>query len=99
MLSLLQLCRPARAVLRYRQVGNADVEQVRAFELQVAKIQRAVARIVEDRDFDAMRAGRKHLLCGEVALRVDRNLSPSYPDRAPGPNPPPLPLHRPPPHP
>src|SRR3989454_6314317 len=80
-LALLQLCRPARTVLGYRQVGNADVEQVRAFELQVAKIQRAVARIVEDRDLDAMRAGRKDFLRGEVTLRVDRNLAARYPNR------------------
>ncbi|HZF73004.1 MAG TPA: hypothetical protein VEZ51_06210, partial [Gemmatimonadaceae bacterium] len=83
-LTFLQFCRGARAVLRYRQVGNADVEQVRAFELQVAKIQRAVARIIEDRDFDAMRSGRKDLLCSEVALRVDRNLAARYPNRVPG---------------
>src|SRR5262249_62371892 len=78
-LALLQLCRCARAVLGYRQVGNADVEQVRAFELQVAKIQRAVASVVEDRDFDAMRPGGKDLLRGEVTLRVDRNLATRYP--------------------
>src|SRR6266699_506238 len=83
-LALLQLCRCARAVLGYRQVGNADVEEVRAFELQVAKIQRAVASIVEDRDFDAMRAGGKDLLRGEVALRVDRNLAARYPNRVAG---------------
>src|SRR6266487_333159 len=83
-LALLQLCRCAHAVLGYRQVGNADVEEVRAFELQVAKIQRAVASIVEDRDFDAMRAGGKDLLRGEVALRVDRNLAARYPNRVAG---------------
>src|SRR6516164_55452 len=57
--ALLQLCRPARTVFGYCQVGHADVEQVRAFELQVAKIQRTIARIVKDRDFDAMRAVRR----------------------------------------
>src|SRR5260370_10197885 len=82
--ALLQLRRPARTVLGYRQVGNADVEEVRAFELQVAKIQRAVARIVEDRDFDAMRAGGKDLLRGEVALPIDWDFAARYPDRVPG---------------
>src|SRR5712671_2909931 len=82
--ALLQLRRPARTVLGYRHVGNADVEEVSPFELQVAKIQRAVARIVEDRDFDAMRAGRKDFLRGEVALRVDRNLAARYPNRVAG---------------
>src|SRR5262249_62049630 len=76
-----QLSRPAHTVLGYRQVGHADVEQVLGFELQVAKIQRAVARIVEDRNFDAMRARRKDLLRGEVALRVDWNLAARYPNR------------------
>src|SRR4030095_2999564 len=82
--ALLQLCRPARAVLGYCQVGNANVEQVRAFELQVAKIQRAVTSIVEDRDFDAMRAGRKDLLRSKVALRIDWNLATRYPNRVAG---------------
>src|SRR6516225_1590720 len=81
--ALLQLCWPARTVFGYCQVGHADVEQVRAFELQVAKIQRTIARIVQDRDFDAMRAVRKDLLRGEVALRVDRNLAARYPNRVP----------------
>src|SRR4030095_8554943 len=82
--ALLQLCRPARAVLGYCQVGHTNVEQVRAFELQVAKIQRAVTSIVEDRDFDAMRAGRKDLLRGKVALRINRNSATRYPNRVAG---------------
>src|SRR5260370_7191606 len=82
--ALLQLRRPARTVLGYRQVGNADVEEVRTFELQVAKIQRAVASIVEDRDFDAMRAGGKDLLRGEVAFRIDWNLAAPYPNPVAG---------------
>ena len=80
-LALQQIDRPARAVLGQREVGDADVEEVSALELQVAKIQRAVARIVEHRDFDRMRAGRKDLLRGEVALRVDRNLAARHPNR------------------
>src|SRR5215813_8781664 len=79
--ALLQLCWPAHTVLGYRQVGHADVEQVLAFEFQVTKIQRAVARIVEDRNFDAMCARRENLLRSELALRVDRNLPPRYPNR------------------
>ncbi len=93
-LALLQLCRSACAVLGYRKIGNADVEEVRAFELQVPKIQRAVASIVEDCDFDAMHAGRKDLLRGKVALRIDRNLAARYPNRVAGRNAAALHLHR-----
>src|SRR4051812_34914743 len=76
-LTLQQIYRPA--VLGYGDVGDADVEEVSALELQVAKIQRAVAHIVEHRDFDRMHAGRKDLLCGELALGVDRNWVASHP--------------------
>src|SRR6266498_578576 len=80
-LALQQFCRPARTVLGYRQVGNTDVEQVRALELQVTKIQRAVARIVEDGDFDGMCACRENLFRGKIAPRIDGNLVSSHPNR------------------
>src|SRR5260370_40458705 len=41
-----------------------------------------------------MRAGRKDLLRGEVALRVDRNLAARYPNRVAGRYAAPLYLHR-----
>ena len=50
--------RPVRAGRGQREVGDTDVEQISALELQVAKIQRAVAPIVEHRDLDGMCAGR-----------------------------------------
>src|SRR5437868_217748 len=76
-LAMQRICRPA--VRRYREVGHTDVEEVSALELQIAKIQRAVASIVEHRDFDRVRASRKYLLGGELALRVDRNRTASHP--------------------
>ena len=78
-LALQQIDRPVRAVLGQREVGDANVEEVFALELQVAKIQRAVARIVEHRDFDGMRAIRKDLLRGEFALRVYWNRTARHP--------------------
>src|SRR5437762_11118535 len=76
-LALQRICRPA--VRGYREVGHTDVEEVSALELQIAKIQRAVAPIVEHRNFDRVRASRKYLLGGELALRVDRNRTASHP--------------------
>src|SRR4030095_16227627 len=80
-LALQQIYRPVRTAPGHRDVGDADVEEVSALELQVTEIERAVARIVEHRDFDRMRAVRKDLLRGEVALRVDRNLAAHDPNR------------------
>src|SRR5437868_13347466 len=70
-LALQRICRPA--VRRYREVGHTDVEEVSALELQIAKIQRAVASIVGHGDFDRVRDGRKDLLRRELAPPVDRN--------------------------
>src|SRR5207245_10723087 len=68
----------------YRQAGDAELEQGRAFEHQGPEIHGAVARIVQGRDFDAMRADGNDLLRGAVALRVDQNLAARYPDRVAG---------------
>src|SRR5881397_489098 len=78
---LQQTYRSARAVPGQGEIGDADVKEVSALELQVAKIQRAVTRIVEHRDFNRMRAVRKDPLRDEVALRVDRNLAARHPNR------------------
>src|SRR5205807_657249 len=77
LLTLQRVCRPA--VRGHREVGDADIEEISTFEFQIAKIQRAVAPIVEHCDFDCMRAGRKDLLRSELAQRVDRNRTASYP--------------------
>src|SRR5439155_1594986 len=76
-----QTYRSARAVAGQGDIGDADVKEGFALELQVAKIQRAVTRIVEHRDFNRMRAVRKDPLRDEVALRVDRNLAARHPNR------------------
>ena len=68
-------------VLRQREIRDADEEHVCAFELEVAKIKRSVARVVEHADFNGMHARGKDLLCGEIALRVDRNLAAGHPYR------------------
>jgi len=62
-------------------VGSADVEEVFALELEVAKIQRTVTRDIEHSHFDGMRAIRKNLFRNEFPLRIDGNLAARQPDR------------------
>src|SRR4030095_14598815 len=93
-LALQQIYRPVRTAPGHRDVGDADVKEVSALELQVTKIERAVARIVEHRDFDRMRAARKDLLRGEVALRIDWNLTARHPYRVARRDATPLYVHR-----
>ena len=79
--TLQRLGRAVRARLGERDVRHADVEPVVALELEVAQVQRAVARVVEQGHFDRVCAVRQDFLGDEVAVHVDRDFAAGHPDR------------------
>src|SRR5262245_48534495 len=57
--TLQQTYRAGRPVLGERDVGDADIEEISAFELEVAQVKGAVAGIVQGRHFDGVHTVRK----------------------------------------